>query len=287
MNFTAPDFGLNLNFDFGFGTNDVEDEPDDGQASEKEYIRAAHLPHKPVCYKNAQDMVAGLDIRQDYFCMVSGSFIFGDFLEALIDRHKFIVQRMYVSTLGMSEDNVDSLVNLVKYLHVQELNLIVSGYFVGVERHGLIPYLAKEFAGLPIRVAVVASHAKITLIDFGALRIVIHGSANLSSSRNLETFYFTHDPAVFSFVENIYKNIMERWTIIDGPTGTSMLGNHKDNTSQKLWRQVVEFSKEAATWPKGAEQIPAEPEEAETKKDQPPSPGGTIMQARRTTETNM
>lgn len=240
MDFSGMDFDLDFDLDF-----DIEmDKADDEEKAAKEFIRTAKLPYKPVCYKNAQDMAAGIDIREDYFCMVSGSFIFGDFLEALIDRYKIVVQSIYISTLGMSENNVDSIVNLCRFLHVKQLNLIISGYFFGVERHNLIPYMVREFKRLPINVAVVASHAKITLIDFGALRIVIHGSANLSSSRNLETFFITHDNDVYDFVRNIFDGIMERFTIIDGKEDITTFGNHKNNTSQKLWRQVVTMNGE-------------------------------------------
>ena len=241
MDFSSLDFGIDFDFDFDIGMN----QGDDPEKKEKEFIRAAKLPYKPVCYKNAQDMVAGIDIREDYFCMVSGSFIFGDFLEALIDRYKIVVQRMYISTLGMSENNVDSIVNLCRYLHVKELNLIISGYFFGVERHNLVPYMVREFSGLPISVAVVASHAKITLIDFGVLKIVIHGSANLSSSRNLETFFITHDNDVYNYVHGIFGGIMERFKVVDGASGMTTFDRHKNNTSQKLWRQVVTMAEEA------------------------------------------
>ena len=227
-----PDLNFDLNLDL------FADPP---EPTEKEYIRAARIPYKPVCYKNAQEMAEDLDITQDYFCMVSGSFIFGDIFEALIDKAGIPVKKMYVSTLGMSEENVDSLVNLVEYLGVEELNLIVSSYFVGVERQGLIPYLIREFSGLPVKMAVVGSHAKIALIDYGENRLVIHGSANLSSSRNLETFFITHDPDVYDFVEKIYSGIMEKYLVIDGKENITIFSNNKDNRSQNLWKNIKEM----------------------------------------------
>lgn len=236
---------LDLNFDtdldFGFGKNPE----DDRDKAQKEFLQAAHIPYKPVCYANAQEMASEIDITKDYFCLVAGSFVFGDLFEALLDKYQKPVKEMYISTLGMSEDNIDSIVNLVRYLGVEKLYLIVSCYFWGVERKKMVPYLIKEFKGLPIQVAVVGSHAKITLMDFGDMRVVIHGSANLSSSRNLETFYITHDDNIYHFVKNIYDHIVDEFTVVAGLTGGVNFEKNNNNRVSKLWGKIKNWTKEA------------------------------------------
>lgn len=62
--------------------------------------------------------------------------------------------------------------------------------------------------------------------------------------RNLEAFFITHDKDTYDFVRNIFDGIMDRFTIITGENGLTTFENHKNNTSQKLWRQIVEISRE-------------------------------------------
>ena len=71
---------------------------------------------------------------------------------------------MYITTLGMNQENIDSIVNMVQYLYCEELNLIVSHYFAGVERHNLMAVMEEEFKGLNINIAVLQSHAKMCVI---------------------------------------------------------------------------------------------------------------------------
>jgi hypothetical protein len=51
---------------------------------EKEFIQAARLNYEPVAFENACEAAEYVDITKDYFCLVSGKFVFGDFIEALL-----------------------------------------------------------------------------------------------------------------------------------------------------------------------------------------------------------
>lgn len=51
-------------------------------------------------------------MRADAF--IAGSFIFGDFIEAFMTINHAITSKMTISTLSMSQENVDSLHNNTK-----------------------------------------------------------------------------------------------------------------------------------------------------------------------------
>ena len=209
------DNALSFNFDFSSLSFDSAN-PED----EREEVPRLNL--EPVCFENAEDMAESIDYTKDYFCLVSGSFIFGDFLEALCFKKHLNPSCMYITTLGMSQENIDSIVNLTDYLGTRKVNLIVSHYFAGVERHKLIPYMEREFQGKPIDVAVLASHCKITVIYSDKGNAVIAGSANLSSSNNVEQFQIMHDPAIVSYCASRLDDIMKRFTVIRGMDGAKM-----------------------------------------------------------------
>ena len=221
-----------MKFDLGFGTAELESE------KEREFIRQAVLNRQPVMFERAVDMARGIDISQDYFCLVSGGFIFGDFIEALCYVHDLRPKAVYLTTLGMSMDNADSIVNLVDCLGCEHVKLIVSNYFVAKERHNLVPYLIQEFFGKPITVAVLASHCKICLIKSDKGNIVITGSANLSSSNNVEQFDFFHDETLFSWLRSMLDGIIADFTVIDGAAGTTIFENNTDNTGRRAWEHV-------------------------------------------------
>ncbi len=174
------------------------------------------LTTEPAAFENAERMAESIDYDKDYFALVSGSFIFGDFIEALIYKHELAPSSVYITTLGMSKDNVDSIVNLVDYLGCGKVNLLVSNYFRALERHKLVPYMQREFAGKPVDVGVLASHCKIALIFSDKGNIMMSGSANLSSSNNVEQFIIQHDPATIAYVKDRLDSIMQRFTVYHG-----------------------------------------------------------------------
>lgn len=175
----------------------------------------------PVSDENAEALARHIDWQRDYIALVSGAFVFGDFLELLLYVHDLRPTAVYITTLGMSENNADSIVNMTDYLGAEKVNLIVSHYFEGVERHKLIPYLEREFSGRPINIAVLQSHCKICLIRSDKGDAVICGSANLSSSNNVENFILLHDPTTIDYLQARLDNVMERFTVFRGLTGES------------------------------------------------------------------
>lgn len=190
-------------------------------------------------FENAESMANEIDITKDYFAFVSGTFIFGDLIEALCFTKHLDPEQIYITTLGMSRENIDSIVNLTMCLRAKQINLLISNYYMGVERHNNVPYFQQEFAGQPINVAVLASHCKCVLIRSLKGDIFITGSANLSSSNNVEQFVILHDKSIIDFVQNKLDYIFERFTVFKGLENTRVDWNrNKNNTGNKAWKQL-------------------------------------------------
>lgn len=179
------------------------------------------LKRSQVMYDNAcrlaEDLPWEKGIRYDV--IVSGNFIFGDFIEAFIVKNNAKVPRMTISTLSLSQDNVDSLVNLIVGGYVEELNLIVSAYFYSHERGSLIPYIYQELdRDDKFQLAVAGIHTKTCHFETaGGKKIVIHGSANLRSSGNIEQFTIEENGELYGFYDGIYNEIINRYATIRKP----------------------------------------------------------------------
>lgn len=210
-NIQLPDFDLNI---FGDG-------------SKKEHGRYMK-PHRPetfkeseIMYDNAQKLARELtlDKGERANVIVSGSFIFGDFIEAYIVHHNAKVKHMAISTLSLSQDNIDSLHNLLEFGYLDQLDMIISVYFFAHERNVLVPYMYEKLdTGDRFQLAVCATHMKTCHFEtLGGKKIVIHGSANLRSSANIEQFTIEENPALFDFYEEISQKIIEKYKTIQKP----------------------------------------------------------------------
>ncbi len=198
------------------------------------------LSTEPAAFENAEYMAGSIDYSKDYFAFVPGNFVFGDFLEALCYKKRLAPSEVYITTLGMSQDNIDSIVNLTDYLGCKKVNLIVSHYFAGVERNKLIPYMRQEFSGKPINVAVLQSHCKIALIFSEKGDVLISGSANLSSSNNVEQFIIMHDRTTIEYVRKRLDNIMRRFTVYSGAERKIYSAKDMTNTGKNAFNTLIE-----------------------------------------------
>jgi hypothetical protein len=172
-----------------------------------------------ACYENAEKLARELTVnkgeRADIF--VSGNFIFGDFIEAYIVQRNAKCLKMTVTTLSLSQENVDSLHNLLAGGFVDELNLIVSAYFFAHERHSLIPYIYKKLDfDNKFQLAVASIHTKTAQFEtLGGRKIIIHGSANLRSSGNIEQFTIEENGELYDFYDEHFGKIIERYATIN------------------------------------------------------------------------
>jgi len=188
-------------------------------------------------YRNAKQLAKDLKITKNcrHFVFVDGSFFFGDYLEALIVENNYHVKKMIVSTLSMNENNIDSLANLLNGNYVDLLYLVVSDYFFSHERNTLIPYIYQELdVDDKFDIAVCSSHCKIASIQTHCgLNIVIHGSANLRSSSNIEQVCIDESEELCTFVNEVHDNIILEYSTIV-----------KSIRNKKLW-QVVQKNSQA------------------------------------------
>ncbi len=178
-----------------------------------------------VLYDNAVKLAKELRItegmRADAF--IAGSFIFGDFIEAFMTTHMAGTEEMTISTLSMSQENVDSLRLLMDKGYIGKLNLIISVYFWGHERRGLLPYIYEQLdTDDRFQLAVAGMHTKTVHFQTrGGKKIVIHGSANLRSSGSIEQFTIEENPGLYDFYDGQFRKILEKYATIRKPIRNS------------------------------------------------------------------
>lgn len=188
--------------------------------------KIAHYSEREfVLYDNAAKLAREIKVtegmRSDAF--IAGSFIFGDFIEAFMTETPCATEEMTISTLSMSQENVDSLRALMDHGYIQNLNLIISVYFWANERNGLLPYIYKTLdIGDRFQLAVAGMHTKTVHFETkGGKKIVIHGSANLRSSGSIEQLTIEESPEMYAFYDEQMKKILGKYATIRKPIRNS------------------------------------------------------------------
>jgi len=184
------------------------------------YCKPAMTKSKNVKYKNAKQLSKEIQIKQNerYFCIIDGSFIFGDFIEAFIYERAMKVDVLTLSTLSMSQENIDSFYNLMKNGYIEKLNIIVSDFFYSHERHNLVKYMYDKLDFEDrFQLSVCRTHTKICMFESsmnGGRKYVIHGSANLRSSDNIEQFMIEENKELYDFNFDFHKKIIDNFATI-------------------------------------------------------------------------
>ncbi len=226
-----PDLDLEC-FD---GLDCFDDNPNDSNR----YIRPKLRPIKEsqIIYEHAVEMAESIDISKGarFDVVVSGNFIFGDFIEAFMIRNNCKAVRMDITTLSLGQENIDSLHTLLNKGYVDKLNLIVSAYFYAHEVHRLIPYIYNQLdIENRFQMAVAGTHMKTCLIDtLGGKKIIIHGSANLRSSGNIEQFTIEENPELFEFYKEVDDNILDTYATINKEIRGEQLFNSINNLKKR------------------------------------------------------
>ena len=185
------------------------------------YLKPRLVPMRSsqIIYEKAIDLAKKIEITKGarYDCLVSGSFIFGDFLEAFLTLNNCKALKMVITTLSLSQENVDSLATLLQKGYIDKLDMLVSDYFYGHERHGLIPYMYQELdLDNKFQLSTAFIHTKtVHFLTAGGKKIVIHGSANLRSSGNVEQFTIEENEDLYEFYDNCFTPIIERFKTIN------------------------------------------------------------------------
>jgi len=224
-----------LNFSFNFDLSSFSTE---GQIFDTRYIKPKKRVMKPhfIKYDNAVKLAHEIKIEKDerYFVRVSGNFILGDLIEAFVVENNYHVKRMTIETLSLSQDNIDSFHNLLKGNYVDDLLIVISDYFYSHERGDLIPYMYKQLdIENKFQLAVCSTHCKIALFEtYCGKFFVIHGSANLRSSANIEQIVFEESEELYNFNQEIADNITVEYLTI----------NKKRLSKTALWQQVQKDS---------------------------------------------
>lgn len=196
-----------------------------------------------VDYEHAIDFVGGMDLKDGYreFAFVSGNFVFGDVLEAMVDTGKVTPRSMTIQTLSMSEGNVDSLRGIVDMCpELERLRLVLSVYFWGNERRPgqLVPYLYEQLddGRVDFDCAFASIHTKLVSVEtITGHHLVMDGSANLRSSRNVEQLRVECDDGLYAYVESFADRILSAYSTInhDEPRPKPVRGN-------RLWGAITD-----------------------------------------------
>lgn len=178
---------------------------------------------KPSMFKfeYAEGLANSLKIEknQRYYVIVGGTFIFGDFLEAMCYKNDWLLKKCTISTLSYNEDNVGSLLNLLNGDYIRELNLIVSDYFYSHERNKIIKYTYEKLDNIEnskFQLAVCGTHCKTICFETECgLKVTIHGSSNLRSSGSIEQFMIEESSELYDFNQEYQDVIIEKYQTIN------------------------------------------------------------------------
>lgn len=217
FNNTSPDFNMDIDLgDFSGIEIDLND------SFQNRYVKppkSKEIPERLLKYSYAEKLASDIKLEKGsrYFVIINGSFIAGDFIEALIVKNNWHVKSMTVSTLSMSHNNVDSFANLINGDYLDSLNLIVSDYFFSHERGNLIPYIYQELDQKnKFQLAVAGTHCKTCNFEtYCGLKVIIHGSANLRSSGNIEQITVEENGELHDFNEAYQQNIIKKFKTIN------------------------------------------------------------------------
>jgi hypothetical protein len=206
---------LSFNIDLGdFSDIEINIDIDTNQR----YCKPAMSRSKNVKYKNAKELSKAIEIKQNerYFCIIDGSFIFGDFIEAFLTERNMKVKELTISTLSMSQENIESFRNLITWGYLEKLNIIVSDFFYSHERNNLVKYMYERLdIDDKFQLSVCRTHTKICLIEnYRDEKFIIHGSANLRSSDNIEQFMIEENKELYDFNFEFHKKIINNFATI-------------------------------------------------------------------------
>lgn len=184
-------FDIDLDdLDFDLDDFDLSDREPDTKTRILQPRMDPRILTQAVHFDHAMELAERVDLsgKTRTFAWVSGSFIFGDILEALWRRRNVDIKTLAIATLSLSDENIDSWAGLMQQANIEQFDLLVSAYWYSHEKWGLVPYLYQQLAGDDrFQVAFGAYHCKIiTLETHRGNTITIHGSANMRSSTNVE-----------------------------------------------------------------------------------------------------
>ena len=183
-------------------------------------IDVRDISHK-VLFESAEKFAQQIDLRENArtFAWVSGNFIFGDIIEALVMKRDMFPKNIFICSLSISQENIDSLKNvLIMCPELEKLTIVLSGYFYSHEKYGLVPYMYQELDddSNKVQIAFGGYHAKVIAIEtiYGNT-LTIHGSANLRSSNSIEQVMVERGRDLYEFNAAIIEEIATKFGTIN------------------------------------------------------------------------
>lgn len=177
--------------------------------------REARAARRLIRAANADLLLAELpqEPGESTHAILPGDFVFCDLLSRLIARLG-CPERIHITTLSMSEANVQSLLGILHHPVRPHITLLVSYYFQSTNRDifRTIQTLLVPHPGF--RLAIGRQHTKVILMDYprqpeGPGPLVIEGSANLRSSNSLEQVAIFSSSELLQFhrdwIEEFYR----------------------------------------------------------------------------------
>ena len=200
---TMSDVDAELDFDlsdfqiFNTGSGGFFDESKAQKRILQPRIDVKDISHK-VLFESAEKFAQQIDLRENArtFAWVSGNFIFGDIIEALVTTRHMIPREIYICSLSISQENIDSLKNVMLACpELEKLTIVLSGYFYSHEKYSLVPYM----------------YAKVIAIEtIMGNTLTIHGSANLRSSNSIEQIMVERGRDLYEFNAAIIDKIASK-----------------------------------------------------------------------------
>ena len=202
-----------LNTDFSFSDTNWEIESRYLQPK----IKTEDEQDEFVNYKYAEDLAKNIDLNKKTFAIVNGSFIFGDFIEALLIENAILCKEMQISTLSLSQENIDSLAGLMKDGYIENLMIVGSDFFASHEKYNLMEYM-KEVLDIDNRFQIIVAriHMKVCIFETSkGNKFVIHGSANLRSSSNYEQIVIEKNAELYDFIHDFHEKLGIKYKVIN------------------------------------------------------------------------
>jgi hypothetical protein len=203
-----------MNYQFGFVSKPPETLVQKvdalGLANEAWYIPPTVAPERGDNfgdYRYALELIKSLrfDCGLRHWADLTGTFIVGDFIEAMFTHFNLHTEVLYIDHYNLSENNIDSLVLLLDKGYVDRIEMMISDYWFRTEIHDLVPYAYDKLGKTGrFQLGVNRTHKKLVcfMTDKGA-HVVIHGSANLRSSDADEHLMIEDN-------EELYKRVVPR-----------------------------------------------------------------------------
>jgi hypothetical protein len=187
--------------------------------TKNEFIKIKHeIKEKRIFYQKAYDLAFDMNIKkgETIYCLLTGDFIFGDFIPAFIQENNLQVKELTVISLSGGKENYETFEALIDENWVKKINLCLSGYYLRTKKTKHSPTInqlseiSKKYKD-KFKIYYTNTHQKITLIETEqGGKVTMHGSANLKSSQSLEQLMIQENADLYDFNYQYFQNLINK-----------------------------------------------------------------------------